>query len=112
MICGPGMLVTYLELLVASPCCLSLICFVLQAARDEGSREEKSKKRRTNLWDQPVHLQDDRTAARGNITMFPMPLCRDVPRHTAIDRVRHGLCKHGPYVPGPANPLFHRRLGF
>ena len=39
------MRVTYLELLVASPCCLSLICFVLQAARDEGSREERTKKR-------------------------------------------------------------------
>ena len=81
------MRVTYLELLVASPCCLSLICFVLQAARDEGSREERTKKRRTNLWDQPAHMQDDRTAARGNITMFPMPLCRDVSCQSVIESI-------------------------
>ena len=54
--------VTYLELVCASPCVLSLVCFVLEGQRGGGVVHEEA------------HMQRHRTAARGNITLFPLPL--------------------------------------
>ncbi len=66
--------VTYLEILAASPCCLSLICMVLQAARDEEEDKDRSKRVHRNVFGKAAFMQRHRTAARGNVTMFLLPL--------------------------------------
>ena len=66
--------VTYLELLYASPCCLGLICFILQDSRAGSTREDRSKRFKKSMFMEPAFHQDYRTAARGNITMWPIPL--------------------------------------
>ena len=52
---------TYMELLVASPCILSLICFTLEVSHGSVLRDVAQKQR-------------VRVGARGNITLFPLPL--------------------------------------
>ena len=54
--------VTYMELVCASPCISSLICFVLEGQRGGG------------VFHEQAHMQRHRTAARGNVTLFPLPL--------------------------------------
>jgi hypothetical protein len=66
--------VTYLELLCASPCCLSLICFILQNAQGSSVKDESAKRPKKPMFLEPAFKQAHRTAARGNITMWPMPL--------------------------------------
>ena len=53
---------TYLELLCASPCVMSLICFVLEGQRGGGTLHERA------------HMQRHRVGIRGNVTLFPLPL--------------------------------------
>ena len=53
--------VTYLEAILASPCMLSLVCFTLEGPYGTVLQEEAQGQR----W---------RVGARGNITMFPLPL--------------------------------------
>ena len=53
---------TYLELVCTSPCVLSSVCCVLKA--------EKS----SSVFHEQAHMQRHRTRARGNITLFPLPL--------------------------------------
>ena len=66
--------VTYLELLSASPCCVSLICFVLQEAYDQKDPKDCCQAPKRAMFLEPAFVQKQRTAARGNITMWPMPL--------------------------------------
>ena len=69
---------TYVEILAASPCCISLICFVLQAEREgehaDGKEQKYSKPVYRNVFGEKAFMQRQRTAARGNATMFLMPL--------------------------------------
>ena len=68
---------TYLELLAASPICISLICFVLQEAQEhqeDSPGAKKCKNAPRNLLGEPAFQQTYRTAARGNASMFLMPL--------------------------------------
>ena len=51
-----------MELVCASPCVLNLICFVLEGQRGGG------------VFHEEAHMQRHRTAARGNVTLFPLPL--------------------------------------
>ena len=73
--------VTYLELLVASPCILGLICFILEAdyAKDatdsvnpDGTK--KGKYSRRDMFEQAAYAQHYRVAVRGNATLFELPL--------------------------------------
>jgi hypothetical protein len=66
--------VTYLELLFASPCCLGLICFILQDSRAASTKTDRSKRLKTSMFMEAAFQQEYRTAARGNITIWPMPL--------------------------------------
>ena len=62
--------VTMMELLCASVCITTMVCFTLEA-----------KYRKENPFDQQVHMARHRMGARGNVTSFPLPwqdLLRDL----------------------------------
>ena len=54
--------VTVMEMICASPCLTSMICFTLE-----------KKYRGQRAFDQEVHMQRHRMGARGNATSFPLP---------------------------------------
>ena len=54
--------VTVMEMICASPCLTSMICFTLE-----------KKFRGPRAFDQEVHMQRHRMGARGNATSFPLP---------------------------------------
>ena len=53
--------VSYLEAILASPCMLSLVCFSLET-------------RHGNVMLEEARRQRFRVGARGNVTLFPLPL--------------------------------------
>ena len=87
--------VTYLELLMASPCCLSLICFILQDSRAGATKDDRSKRFKKSMFMEPAFQQDYRTAARGNITMWPMPLTDVLEEMRRLDEVGVDLPRSG-----------------
>ena len=52
----------------------SLMCFVLQAAQEEDSPSNSAKRVHRNVFNEAAFLQTQRTAARGNVSLFLMPL--------------------------------------
>ena len=54
--------VTTMELVCASVCITTMVCFTLEA-----------KYRKENPFDQEVHMARHRMGARGNVTYFPLP---------------------------------------
>ena len=87
--------VTYLELLFASPCCLSLICFILQDVRGGSSNEDRSKRVKRSMFLQYAFQQESRSAARGNITMWLMPLSDILQEMKRLDDVGVDLPRSG-----------------
>jgi len=68
---------TYLEILMASPSILSVVCFVLEVQRP---KENDNIPYQRNVFGERAHMQRYRTGARGNVTLFPLPL-EDIYRH-------------------------------
>ena len=54
--------VTVMEMVCASACLTSMICFSLEL-----------KYRRENQFEQLLHMERQRMGARGNVTSFPLP---------------------------------------
>ena len=71
--------VTVMEMICASPCLTSMICFTLEA-----------RYRNENPFDSQVHMAKHRMGARGNVTSFPLPwqellkALKDRPRHHSL----------------------------
>jgi len=65
--------VTVLELICASPCLTSMICFSLDMRTGAAGRSKDEADPGQRVFDLPVHMHRHRIGARGNVTCFPMP---------------------------------------
>ena len=85
--------VTIIELLCASVCMTSMICFTLEAKY----RNEDPRRGQGNLFDTKVHMLRHRVGARGNATSFPLPW------HQLLATLQHADAQQGAGV-GPDLP--------
>ena len=88
--------VTVMEMLCASVCLTSMICFTLEL-----------KYRRENPFDSQVHMARHRMGARGNVTSFPMPW-----EGLLLELQRADRTASAPYLPWVGEELAEKKCPF